>query len=318
MCRLSYHYKYVENLRRKRKSRPLQFGSIIHNMIEADANGDDPFELLDKIEIDNGKMFQAEIDIYGELIQDVADIMEDYFEYWEGSPKAVRYLEHDGKFAEHEFAIEIDDGILCKGKIDAAAKSRGLKWMTEHKSWGRMPSEDHRWRNIQSSIYLRVNDMLGWFKGLDGTLWDYVHSKAPTKPKPLKSGNLSTKNVNTLPSTVSRTLRQLKIPRARAQGLIKAAEANRSKYFDRIYTPRNDAVIDVLFNEFIDTSREMSALHGKSKARSIGRHCEYCDFEGLCRAELLGHDVDFIKEREYTTEKEDATKTDETIERVED
>lgn len=285
-------------------------------MIEAYANGDDPFDVLDAIEINEKQLFKSQIDEYGHIVDDIGDIMEDYFDYWEGTPEDLRYSRLNGRGAEHEFEIEID-GIIIKGKIDAFARSKGLRWLGEHKTFSRMPTEDHRWRNIQSSIYLRITDILGW-PAPDGTVWDYIRSKPPTKPKLLKSGGISTKSVDTLPTVVLAELRRLKVPVSKARGLIDAATKNRTRYFQRIYTPRNDEVIDTLFQEFMDTSHEMSALHGKSKTRSIGRHCEYCDFEGLCRAELLGHDVDFIKEREYTTEKENAPKADETNERHED
>jgi hypothetical protein len=37
---------------------------------------------------------------------------------------------------------------------------------------------------------------------------------------------------------------------------------------------------------------------------NIGRHCSFCDFEMLCRAEIQGSDVDYLKEREYVARKE--------------
>lgn len=274
-------------------------------MIEADAQGHNPFEYLDKIELSNRKLFREEVEMYGRIIEDVGDIMEDYFNHW--PEDSLVYLPRKNRYAEHEFAVEIDDGILCKGKFDAFGEARGLHWLVEHKSFTRQPSEDHRWRNIQSSIYQRINQMLDWFP-CDGIMWDYIRSKPPTHPKPLKSGKFSTKNVDTLVSTVRRTAKELGLPVPRE--LLAAAKNNRDKYFIRVFTPSNEEVTDTLFREFVDTSREMSELHGKSKTRNIGRHCEFCDFEGLCRAEMLGHDVDFVKEREYTTEKEEDEKID--------
>jgi hypothetical protein len=305
-CRYAYHLKYVEGFRKKRKARPLQFGSIVHKMIETYAGGQDPFKMLDAIEVNQGQMFRSQIDELGNIIRDIGEIMEDYFEYWEEREDDITYLRRNGILAEHLFEVEIAPGIVCKGKFDAFVRSKGLRWLAEHKTFGREVSEDHRWRDIQSCIYIRVNDMLG-YTPVDGTLWDYIYSKAPTEPKVLKSGALSTKNVNTLPSTVRRVLRENRLPRSRAKALIQAAENHRSKYFKRVYTPRKDAVIDVLFSEFIDTAKEMSELHGKSKTRNIGKHCDYCEFEAICRAELMGHDVDFVKDHEYTTEPEDET-----------
>ena len=80
-CHRAYHNKYVLNLKRKRVKRPLMFGRMVHEMLDADANGDDPFEILDRINLDNMKLFASEREMYGDIVDDVAIIMEDYFDY---------------------------------------------------------------------------------------------------------------------------------------------------------------------------------------------------------------------------------------------
>ena len=58
-CKFAYHCKHVEKLRKKTKSRPLTFGTLVHEMLEAHANGDDPFDQLNKASVINAKLFDG-------------------------------------------------------------------------------------------------------------------------------------------------------------------------------------------------------------------------------------------------------------------
>lgn len=299
-CRRKYHYKYVEKLVKKRVKRPLQFGRIIHSMIETYADGDDPFVWLKQFEKENAKMLRLEREEYGEIIDDARVIMTEYFNHYdEGS---LAYLRKKGKASEHDFAVEIDKDITIKGRMDAFASTKNkLKWLTEHKTFGQMPSEDDRWKSLQSAIYLRVNDMLGWFK-VDGMCWNYIWSKPPSMPKITKTGKISEAALVTLPTRVYEFLEEQKAKKKDFKKLIEEAEMNRTKYFQRIFLPKKKKVIDTFMDEFIETAREMSDLHGKSKTRTIDRHCLWCDYKDLCRAELTGSDADFLRKKEYKVE----------------
>ena len=296
-CKQQFHYKYVEGLKRRRIKRPFQFGRIVHEMVEAYANGLDPFDILDEIELKHANMFRAEREQYGEIIQDIAFIMEEYFEQWPDD--SLLYQKINGKFSEHEFTLPLERGLAFKGKIDAVAKANKLRWLVEHKTFGRMPTDDHRWRNVQSSVYVRAIEMLGW-KPVDGTVWDYIRSKSPSRPEILKSGELSKRKLDTLPNVVRYVLRKNKLKVKEYSEFIKLQESNRSSYFARVFTPTSKAVVDSVFNDFVSTAREIAELQGKTTVRNIGQHCDFCDYEPLCRAFLQGSDVDFVKTREFT------------------
>lgn len=307
-CRQAYHYKQVEGLRRKRKPRPLVFGTIIHKMIEANAEGFDPWKVLDHYAEIQGKMFRSEIEHYGDIVGDIAHIMEEYFDYWKEKGD-ISYIRRKGKSAEHKFEIDLGNGLQFEGKIDAFVRAKKLKWLTEHKSGKRKWDDDTRWRNIQSCVYIRAVDMLGWLE-LDGTLWDHIWSKSPTKPEVLKSGALSKRNIDTLPNVVLAVIEENGLDPEDYTDLIELTRDKRSSYFERVFTPRKEDVINRVFEDFVATGLEMAELHGRDKTRNIELHCSFCEFEPLCRAELQGSDVDFIKEREYTVNEE----TDEEVE----
>jgi hypothetical protein len=299
-CHQSYDYRYVQKLRRKRKSRPLQFGTMVHEALERHFNGDDALEYFDELRNDVAamKLFAQEREEYGDILQDCEDIIADYLDHWDKDD--LRPIRKAGRGAEHSFEIELMPDIVWNGKLDAIAKTPNkLRWLVEHKTYTRKPSDDDRWRNLQSVTYFRANDILGW-QPLDGCLWDYVKSKPPAIPGVLKDGTLSSKKIDTLPSTVERVIAQHKGEPGRVDALRSMAVKNRSEYFQRIHTPVNRAVADLVFADFETTVREMVDKHGQCSDMNIDKHCSWCDYEPLCRAKLQGLDVDYIKEREFT------------------
>lgn len=300
-CRQQHHFKYNERLQRKRVRRSLQFGRIIHKMIEEDAAGNDAFDVLKQLEKDHGPMFRAEREEYGDILRDVRYIMTDYFNYWD-EEGAVEYVKHQGKYAEHKFEVEIEKGLTVTGIMDVIVKYKSLVWLGEHKSFTREPKEDHRWRNLQSSIYLRIAEIMGW-PNMDGVMWNYVRSKPPTAPKLLKSKQMSERQTDTLPSKVVHTLRELNLPVRENKRLIDQARQNRSRYFIRHFSPASRITTDIIYGDFVATAREIAEDRNKSTLRTIGLHCDNCDFEPICRAVLQGLDVDFVKEREYEVRK---------------
>lgn len=305
MCKRAYHYKYVEKIRAKRKKRPLTFGTIIHSMLEEDANGRDPFKVLDKAEKEQGRLFAAEREMFGDIITDIRHIMTDYFNYWPDD--SLIYTKIDGRRAEHEFNIELVPGINWNGKIDAVVRAKRLRWVTDHKSFGKQPSDDELWRNLQSATYTRAIDILGW-KPVDGMLWNFIGSKVPGNIQVNQDGSLSKKKINSLPSVLETFLEERGLPADAPlyQPLRKSLEVNRQNYYKRVFQPTSRAVVDNVMEDFTETAVEMRELHGTKKMRTIGRHCSWCDFEPLCRTALTNGDVDYIKQKDYKPNVKDA------------
>jgi len=295
-CQYAHQLQYEENLAKKATPRPLKFGKIIHQMVEADAQGNDPLKVLNKVATDNKQLFLEEREMYGDIVKDIRYIMSAYFDYWKASP--LVYLPRGKQFAEHSFEVEIAPGILCKGTIDAIVRSKKMNWLAEHKSHKNFPNTDHRWRNLQSCVYIRIMEVLGWWK-VEGTLWDYIRSKSPTRPLILKSGEMSERSLDSLPQVVIDVCREHRIkPPA---DLVYKQHENMSHWFERIYTPVKKKVVDEVFTDFLNTARQMANTPRPRRGRpkSIGRHCDWCQFEDICRAELQGSDAEFVKEHYY-------------------
>lgn len=297
-------------LQKKLRKRPFMFGGIVHNIIEAHAEGEDWHEVLDGIELDNKKLFKKEIAMYGNIIDDIRFIMTDYFDYWEDHKKSIKILRHNGRRSEHEFRIELGDGLWFTGRVDMIGKSQDMRWVVEHKTFSRMPSEDERWRNVQGSVYFRALEIMG-LKPFDGVLWDYVSSKPPNAPGELTAtGRVSQKRIDTVPSKIKWWLKENGHSRKDFRKMIEDAEANRANRFLRIYTPVKKPVVEQVWEDFLDTAREIQDCHGKKKDQNIGRHCGWCDYQALCKAEVTGGDMEWLIERDFQLE-DDSHKRDE-------
>jgi hypothetical protein len=300
-CKFAYHKKYVEKLRKKFKPRPLLFGSIVHEMLEEHQSGRDAFKVLASYARKEAKIIRIHREEYGDIIEDIDCIVSEYFEHYDND--GLQYLKVGKSYAEHEFEIEIVPDIIFNGKIDGKALTKNkMRWLVERKTFGRMPDENMRWRSVQSALYSRAAQIMGW--EFDGTLWDYIWSKPPLRPQRLKSGKLAKRSINTLPSRVLDTIQAYKLNPKDYAHLVKSATKNRERYFQRKFSPTKRRVVDMVIADFVETAREMRDSHGRKKARSIGRHCDWCEFEPICRAELTGGDVDFIQERDYVKREE--------------
>jgi hypothetical protein len=66
------------------RSRPLQFGTMIHKALERHFNGDDALEYFEDLRKDVAamKLFAQEREEYGDILVDTKDIITDYLDYW--------------------------------------------------------------------------------------------------------------------------------------------------------------------------------------------------------------------------------------------
>ena len=308
MCRRAYHFRYVENLKKAIKSRPLTFGTIIHEMLDAFANGLDPYAVLKKIARVNKKLFADEREMYGEIVDDIKTIMDAYFKYY--TKKSLRFIKYKGSAAEHSLEVELDNDFLFVFRVDHFGKTEnGLRWLVENKTFSKQPSEDQRWIDLQTSMYIRACEMLG-IKHLNGVCWNYIKSKAPTRPEVVQKGTrLSIRSIDTLPATVRAVIKAHKLKESACKANIKQATENIPSYFSRVFNPVTPQVVDTLFNEFQETCIDIRDQHGEVIDRNLGQHCSWCDFNAICRTELTGGDTDYIREHEYVCRSKEKAKS---------
>jgi len=300
-CWYAYHLKYIEKLKRRAVTRPLDFGGLAHKMIETAAQGKNPNKVLDEAMKNLGKIFAGQRQEYAEILDDLDVIMSEYFEYWKDNEPKIEYVEIDGKVAEHRFETEIADNIVLTGVLDSIVTTKnGKRWLVDIKSHGKaLPGFEDRWMNLQSTVYFKAMKIMGWEK-VTGIMWDYIYSKAPTVPSILKNGTMSKKKIVTLPSVVEAFAAENDLEEEEYKATLDVAIESREDYFERIFTPMNQTVVDSIFDDFVESSKLIQELGGKCKAKTIDRHCSWCEFKSICQSEMSGGDTDQIKERMFT------------------
>lgn len=303
-CKREYYYKFVEGLERKHSPAPLYKGSIIHEILEARINGEDWRQVMEEHLLEYDKLFDEEKILYGDLRNDLPIIMEGYDKKYKDED--LVYFEKDGKRAEFAFSIPLDGKsieeteIIFRGKIDAVAQdSQGRVWLMDHKTFSRIPDENFRFANQQVLLYAWAMPQAGFPKP-DGMLWDYIRSKPPAIPHELKSGGLSkAKSIDTTPEVYLEKIHELGLDPADYEDILSKLEANEESFYRRIYTPIRESMIYPVVADLLETAKEIQALAGVSKARSLDRHCSYCSFRSLCQTELQGLDTEYILKAEY-------------------
>lgn len=307
-CRKKYHLKYVRKLRRRRVARPLTFGSAVHKVIEDRVMGVKESKLrasLDKwVEDELSRMnyFTAELELFHEAIEDAWVIMREYASFWPDNH--LTFYEVGGKKAEIELHYPVPgEDFAINGKVDGYARSLNkLRWLVEHKTGAKMMAEDDRWKSTQAAVYDVVGEAMG-YPTIDGIVWDMVRSKPPTKPQLLKAGTFSLKKLDSLPMMVYDTIKEAGHNPNNYPTLLASAEANRKTWFHRVFQPITRPIRDHLYGEFIETGRDILDNAHKTSRMTTGKHCGWCDFESICRAEMTNNDVEFVIEKEYTDAK---------------
>src|SRR5690606_31092831 len=114
-----------------------------------------------------------------------------------------------------------------------------------------------------------------------------------------KNGDMSVKRIDTLPHVFIRALQDAGLDPADYDDKIAEITQRQTEWFKRVFLPVKSSVSSVLIAEAQDTANEMRLRGANDETRPITRDCDWCAYETRCRAELFGHDADFIRQREY-------------------
>jgi len=295
-CRCLHYYKYVLDIEKKKPSRPLVMGKMIHALKEAIIEGVPLRKALKPFKKEYEKMFLEEKEEYGDIINDVYEIMANYKDYY--SDEELEYVEIDGKKSEHHFIVPLNSDINLEFVIDAIAEDpQGRKWIQETKSFKKMPKEEVRFTDLQTTIYYEGLKILGY--DLHGIIWDYIRSKPPAVPDELKDGGLSKrKNIDTTYAVYLNEIIDRGLDPNDYADILEGLVGREDQFFRRIYMPPPDTIVKPLLKDLMETAYEISYL-GDSKIRSLTWECSRCDYYSLCQAELRGLDTEYIIKSEY-------------------
>lgn len=308
-CRREYRYKNIENLEPKKPKPPLIYGTIVHEMIEMQIGGKDPFKVLKKYEQLYAKLWKEEREEYGDMIGDIRRTMTAYFKWYENDPLVWLQNKKTKKRSEHKGEVILADGIRLTFKVDGVARSKdGRIWLVDHKTTRELPgAEGYKYGDIQGVLYTKFLPEIG-FPKVDGVCWNYIRKKPPAIPELLGNGELSKRqNIDTTWDVYLAEIKRHKLDPADYQDMKERLVGREHNFFVRTYFPVNDKIIKNVTNEAIMTAHEMEELSTEplSQVRSIDKHCNWCQFFNLCQAELRGLDAGFIRKKDFKVRKDE-------------
>lgn len=297
-CARQTLYKQVDRLKPRITSLPLKRGTWMHFLLEEHHAGRDWEKMHLALTAKYNEMFDEEKDAYGDLPTECRLLMESYLWHYKADP---------WKVLETEFTVEAEfpDGTLYRGKVDALIENQFGLWIVDHKTHGNLPEHSFRLLDAQSGLYLWAAKKMGI--PVQGFQWNYLRTKAPSKPTLLKSrARLSKKMGETDWLTYTREIQRLKREEGyritRADVLmaehLKAhryvpGEPQLSPFFRRDILEKDDAMLKRVASEAYLTAQRMAKypFHQRDVVErnvDMFKCTRFCSFRDLCTVELMG------------------------------
>ena len=297
-CRQAHYYRYVDKIEPVMTARPLKIGSHIHEItaLMAKSEGGER-EYLEKVQKEYDNMLAEEQDYYGNMPRDLEVIMEGYKNFHEDDEEFFLY-----ELIEAELGpVPLTEYTSLTIRPDRVATdvNSGQKFLFETKSGKSIPAADFRIWDLQTFLYIWGMRELGY--KLDGIVWDHIRSKAPTIPKVLKSGELSkAKNIDTTYDIYMDEIENQGLNPDDYEEFLDTLMDKDNKFYRRVKLPIKENMLKSVIEEAKITSLEIHHLGDMKPIKNISRMtCNMCSFSSICEAELLGLDVDFVKENNF-------------------
>lgn len=297
-CHYAHHLKYRERLARKRRTVPLLRGEILGQMLDARAMPailkKDPLKILKKYTKKYTQLWHEEKEKFGDVPGDIAKLYEGY---------CRKYANEDLEYLAFEefIALDLIKDIRFIGYIDKRVKdTNGRAFLMDHKSHRIIPNDDQRFTDLQKVFYVWAFNDQNPSKQATGFIWDYIRTKAPSVPELLKSGELSQrKDIDTDYWTYLAEIKRHKLEVDKYLEFLAMLKKKPDTRYIRVTIPNPPKkMIDQVVADLKSTAIEIHT--SKSKDRNMTRMCPSdCDFYSLCRAEVCGHDSDYVRKNEY-------------------
>ena len=317
-CQQQYAYRYVERLRKRDRSKPLELGSLLHKYLELYygmlKDGVKPNDAHEASKLATSAEFTPQVRRSAKVLYEMGQdalakemlailpmsgrIADRYF-LTRGEEDAEEY---EILLVEEELESEVAPGFLSRGKIDMITRSRdtGLVELWEHKSTGSVPSTEYRLRDLQTTLY---KYQLEEYE-IDQVVWNYIRTKEPTVPKVLKSGPYKggLTHAKSLDSTWEVFAAEIKRHGFKEIDYLEQRKRLEGRE-ESVYFPRYPQVIlanpQVLLRDYVRTAKDIKLAIERWRARkrvpvrTLSLSCDWCDFKDLCNAVLLaGSDKD--------------------------
>jgi hypothetical protein len=291
-CRRKFYYARVKNLEAKSKVLPLARGSWMHKLFEAYFIGKDWGKVHKKLckEFED-ELTAEEYEALAELPAECERMMDTYEWMYFNTDRNLDVIA-----TELVLEIPIIHGHTYQATLDVVFRDELGLWIMDHKTLGRYPSANAQFTDAQTARYA-----FAAYKHFGempiGIVWDYVITKPPTKPRVVKDGSrLYAKKVNTDLHTYVKAIKEYGLdPYDYKDKILELKEHN--PFYRRDYVPVVRPVVTTLVKELIYIADEIE--RGFKPVRSLGKHCDWCQFQPLCIADLQKADSGFIERTQY-------------------
>jgi len=292
-CPKQFEYKYIERLKPRVLGRPLRLGSWMHKLQEAHYKGLDWREEHARQTHAFRQLFDEEQDYIGNLPRDCERLMRSYL--W-------HYANDNWKVLETEFVLEctLPDGTTFRCRIDNLVEDQYGLWIVDHKWHKSLPSHEYRILDAQSADYIWCALRNGI--PVQGHIWNYGRSKAPTIPVLTKTGRQISRwaRLDTDYPTAARWFKahpdvalgpyRAKLRVLRAQQY-QHGGMQTSNFFKRVVIEKSSTMLNRVAREMYHTHRRMHTYpwdQSEITERVPDRSCTFmCSYTDICSAELI-------------------------------
>lgn len=305
-CPKQAEYKYVHRYKPRLLAKPLRRGTWLHLLLEDYHMGRDWEATHLKLSREFDKLFDEERDFYGDLPAECKQLMLSYIWHYKFDP---------WKVLETEFKVETEfpDGSIYRAKCDMLIENRFGLWLVDHKTHKTLPDHEFRLLDAQSALYLWA--CLRNKIPVEGFIWNYLRTKAPSLPKQLKAGGLSRRAIDTDYPTYYKEVKRLqaecglKITPAiidKANYLkslrFQPDQPQLSTFFRRDTLEKQPAMLKEVALENYRTAKRMHTYDfSKAVERVVDTSCKFtCSYRGPCTVELMGGNIHPLIKQNYT------------------
>ena len=299
-CNKRYEFSVIRNLQAKRKPEQLLRGTILHEMLEAHDNGDSAPDVWVAYEEVYRSMFEAEREFYGE------NFMGDIWRIYRGYVRRYQHSDWIILATEGLVRTQLTPKIEFEGHYDLRVASNRRHWLVDRKSHKVIPTAEERFNNFQLLLYVEAWNREHSKDIVEGVIWDYLRTKAPTIPEVLKSGALTRrKDLDTDVYTYRKAIRDNELDENGYLPYLRELEKRGAdRFYQRVPLPvPSKEMVKTVVQEFTQTAEMMRTA--KHFPRNATYQCHRCEFFKLCNAELAGINAKFVEKDGYEQRPED-------------
>jgi hypothetical protein len=318
-CPKAAQYKYAERLKKRiltMRDVPLKRGTWVHELLEVHYQEGDWRQrhalLTEKFNL----LMDAEKEALGDLPTECARLMRSYLWHY-GADKTDPF--HGWKIIDTEVTFECpwpdsEDGLdIYRCRLDLLVEDEYGFLIVDHKTHKQLPDGTVRILDAASPLYIWAARENGY--DVRGFQWNYIKTKAPTKPKMVYVGKpgerLSSAAIDTDWPTYARTIKEYgldhttepyrsKLRYLRSQRWV-PGNPQTSEFFRRDTLEKDDEMVAKVVASAMRTRDRMHADYGDYDVveRVSDRSCGWCDYKDLCQTELLGGHGDIIRRKQF-------------------